>query len=129
MAGLLTSVAGDKDKSALYLNECRRMGIKVLPPEVNASTAMFTPVGEDIRFGMAAVRNVGTAVVESVVAARKSKGAFTGFHDFLRKVPMNVCNKRVIESLIKAGAFDSVGQPGKSPMPKNEVSIERSLDV
>src|ERR1700722_8652780 len=63
MAGLLTSVAGDKDKSALYLNECRRMGIKVLPPDVNASTAMFTPVGADIRFGMAAVRNVGTSVV------------------------------------------------------------------
>jgi DNA polymerase-3 subunit alpha len=64
MAALLTSVAGDKDKSALYLNECRRMGIKVLPPDVNASTAMFTPVGEDIRFGMAAVRNVGTSVVD-----------------------------------------------------------------
>src|SRR5580692_7832265 len=68
MAGLLTSVAGDKDKSALYLNECRRMGIKVLPPDVNSSTAMFTPVGADIRFGMAAVRNVGTNVVETRLA-------------------------------------------------------------
>ena len=67
MAALLTSVAGDKDKSALYLSECRRMGIKVLPPDVNSSTALFTPVGSDIRFGMAAVRNVGAAVVESIV--------------------------------------------------------------
>src|SRR6266571_2360487 len=104
MAGLLTSVAGDKDKSALYLNECRRMGIKVLPPDVNASTAMFTAVGEDIRFGMAAVRNVGTSVVDAIVAARTAKGAFGSFAEFLRKVPVNVCNKRVIESLIKAGA-------------------------
>ena len=77
MAALLTSVAGDKDKSALYLSECRRMGIKVLPPDVNASTAYFTPVETDIRFGMAAVRNVGTAVVESIVATRTAKGAFT----------------------------------------------------
>ncbi len=115
MAGLLTSVAGDKDKSALYLSECRRMGIKVLPPDVNASNAIFTPVGADIRFGMAAVRNVGTSVVESIVAARTSKGAFTSFSDFLRKVPVNVCNKRVIESLVKAGAFDSFG--ASAPWP------------
>src|ERR1700734_1053026 len=129
MAGLLTSVAGDKDKSALYLNECRRMGIKVLPPDVNASTAMFTPVGEDIRFGMAAVRNVGTAVVESIVAARKSKGAFTSFADFLRKVPVNVCNKRVIESLIKAGAFDSVDHPRKGLVLIHEQAIDTVIDV
>jgi DNA polymerase III subunit alpha len=129
MAGLLTSVAGDKDKSALYLNECRRMGIKVLPPDVNASAAMFTPVGEDIRFGMAAVRNVGTAVVESIVAARKAKGAFTSFADFLRKVPVNVCNKRVIESLIKAGAFDSFGHPRKGLVLIHEQAIDTVIDV
>src|SRR5215831_5858420 len=74
MAALLTSVAGDKDKSALYLSECRRMGIKVLPPDVNASNGIFTPVGADVRFGMAAVRNVGASVVESIVAARQAKG-------------------------------------------------------
>jgi len=129
MAGLLTSVAGDKDKSALYLSECRRMGIKVLPPDVNASTAMFTPVGEDIRFGMAAVRNVGTAVVESIIAARKSKGAFRSFADFLRKVPVNVCNKRVIESLIKAGAFDSFGSPRKGLLLIHEQAIDTVIDV
>jgi DNA polymerase-3 subunit alpha len=129
MAGLLTSVAGDKDKSALYLNECRRMGIKVLPPDVNASTAMFTPVGEDIRFGMAAVRNVGTNVVESIVAARKAKGAFTSFADFLRKVPVNVCNKRVIESLIKAGGFDEFGNSRKGLVLIHEQAIDTVIDV
>ena len=129
MAGLLTSVAGDKDKSALYLNECRRMGIKVLPPDVNSSTAMFTPVGQDIRFGMAAVRNVGTAVVEAIVAARTSKGAFASFAEFLRKVPVNVCNKRVIESLIKAGAFDSFGSPRKGLVLIHEQAIDTVIDV
>jgi DNA polymerase-3 subunit alpha len=129
MAGLLTSVAGDKDKSALYLNECRRMGIKVLPPDVNASTAMFTPVGTDIRFGMAAVRNVGTNVVESIVAARTSKGAFTSFSDFLRKVPVNVCNKRVIESLVKAGAFDSFEHPRRGLVLIHEQAVDAIIDV
>jgi DNA polymerase III subunit alpha len=129
MAGLLTSVAGDKDKSALYLNECRRMGIKVLPPDVNASTAMFTPVGPDIRFGMAAVRNVGTSVVDSIVAARTAKGAFTSFSDFLRKVPVNVCNKRVIESLVKAGAFDSFGHPRRGLMLIHEQAVDAIIDV
>ncbi len=129
MAGLLTSVAGDKDKSALYLSECRRMGIKVLPPDVNASNAIFTPVGTDIRFGMAAVRNVGTSVVESVVAARTSKGAFTSFSDFLRKVPVNVCNKRVIESLVKAGAFDSFGHPRRGLMLIHEQAVDAIIDV
>jgi DNA polymerase III subunit alpha len=129
MAGLLTSVAGDKDKSALYLNECRRMGIKVLPPDVNASNAIFTAVGSDIRFGMAAVRNVGTAVVESIVAARNGKGAFTSFSDFLRKVPVNVCNKRVIESLVKAGAFDSFGHPRRGLVLIHEQAVDAIIDV
>jgi DNA polymerase-3 subunit alpha len=129
MAGLLTSVAGDKDKSALYLNECRRMGITVLPPDVNASAATFTPVGGDIRFGLAAVRNVGANVVEAVVAARSAKGAFASFSDFLRKVPVNVCNKRVIESLIKAGAFDSLGHPRKGLLLIHEQAIEAVIDV
>jgi DNA polymerase III subunit alpha len=129
MAGLLTSVAGDKDKSALYLNECRRMGIKVLPPDVNASNAIFTAVGTDIRFGMAAVRNVGTNVVESIVAARTSKGAFTSFSDFLRKVSVNVCNKRVIESLVKAGAFDSFGHPRRGLVLIHEQAVDAIIDV
>ncbi len=129
MAGLLTSVSGDKDKSALYLNECRRMGITVLPPDVNASAAMFTPVGNDIRFGLAAVRNVGTNVVDAIVEARTTKGAFTSFADFLRKVPVNVCNKRVIESLVKAGAFDSLGHPRKGLAIIHEQAIDTVIDV
>jgi DNA polymerase III subunit alpha len=129
MAGLLTSVAGDKDKSALYLNECRRMGITVLPPDVNSSAATFTPVGGDIRFGLAAVRNVGAAVVDAIVAARSTDGAFTSFSDFLNKVPVNVCNKRVIESLVKAGAFDSLGHPRKGLVLIHEQAIDTVIDV
>jgi DNA polymerase III subunit alpha len=129
MAALLSSIADDKDKSALYLNECRRMGIKVLPPDVNQSVATFAAVGRDIRFGLAAIRNVGTNVVEAIIAARRSKGAFTGFADFLRKVPLVVCNKRVIESLIKAGAFDSFGDARKGLVLVHELAVDAVLDV
>ncbi|WP_214369426.1 DNA polymerase III subunit alpha [Pseudonocardia sp. H11422] len=113
MAAVLTSVRDDKDKAAVYLAECRRMGITVLPPDVNDSVRNFAPVGDDIRFGLGAIRNVGFNVVDAIVAARKEKGAFTDFSDFLRKVDAVVCNKKVIESLIKAGAFDSLGHPRK----------------
>ncbi len=109
MAALLTSVRDDKDKSALYLNECRRMGIKVLPPDVNESSSDYTPLGSDIRFGLTAIRNVGENVVASIVANRKAKGKYESFGDFLAKVDQNVCNKKTIESLIKGGAFDSLG--------------------
>jgi DNA polymerase-3 subunit alpha len=111
MAALLTSVRDDKDKSALYLNECRRMGIKVLPPDVNESDADYTPRGTDIRFGLSAIRNVGDNVVASLAGTRASKGRFTGFYDFLKKVEPVACNKKTVESLIKAGAFDSLGDP------------------
>src|SRR5260370_5615403 len=86
MAALLTSVAGDKDKSAVYLNECRRMGITVLPPDVNASTAIFTPVGNDVRFGLAAVRNVGTAGVDATIAAPAGAGSAPSLSAFPHKV-------------------------------------------
>jgi DNA polymerase III subunit alpha len=129
MAALLSSLADDKDKSALYLNECRRMGIKVLPPDVNESVATFAAVGRDIRFGMTAIRNVGANVVEAIVATRRSKDEFTGFADFLRKVPLVVCNKRVIESLIKAGAFDSFGEPRKGLVLVHEQAVDAVLDV
>jgi DNA polymerase III subunit alpha len=109
MAALLTSVRDDKDKSALYLNECRRMGIKVLPPDVNESASDYTPLEADIRFGLTAIRNVGENVVASIVANRSSKGRYLSFGDFLAKVDQQVCNKKTIESLIKAGAFDSLG--------------------
>ncbi len=113
MAALLTSVRDDKDKSALYLNECRRMGIKVLPPDVNESQSDYTPLGTDIRFGLTAIRNVGENVVASIVAKRISAGRYESFGDFLAKVDANVCNKKTIESLIKGGAFDSLNHPRK----------------
>ena len=113
MAALLTSVRDDKDKSALYLNECRRMGIKVLPPDVNESQSDYTPLGNDIRFGLTAIRNVGENVVASIVANRESSGRYESFGDFLTKVDANVCNKKTIESLIKGGAFDSLNHPRK----------------
>jgi DNA polymerase-3 subunit alpha len=116
MAALLTSVRDDKDKSALYLSECRRMGIKVLPPDVNESESDYTPRGKDIRFGLAAIRNVGEGAVELIKKARESKGAFTSFGDFLAKVDAQVCNKKTLESLIKAGAFDSMGHSRRGLM-------------
>jgi DNA polymerase-3 subunit alpha len=109
MAGLLTSVQDDKDRRPIYLAECRRMGIKVLPPDVNESSWDFTAVGTDIRFGLASVRNVGHNVVESIVKAREEKGPYKDFADFMKKIDTVACNKKVIESLAKAGAFDSLG--------------------
>ncbi len=129
MAALLQSVADDKDKSAVYLAECRRMGIKVLPPDVNESESMFTTVGDDIRFGLAAVRNVGTAVVEKLVAERAEEGPASTFYEFLDHAPLEVCNKRLIESLIKAGAFDSMGHPRRALMEVFESAIDNVTDL
>ncbi|GAA4684003.1 DNA polymerase III subunit alpha [Frondihabitans cladoniiphilus] len=127
MAALLTSVGDSRDKLGLYLNECRRMGIKVLPPDVNESIGFFAAVGEDIRFGMGAVRNVGFNVVDHIIAARQEKGAFTSFHDFLRKVPIPVANKRTVESLVKAGAFDSLGDTRRSLVEIHESAVEAAV--
>lgn len=129
MAAVLTSVRDDKDKSALYLGECRRMGITVLPPDVNSSSANFTAVGVDIRFGLTAVRNVGANVVDAIVRTREEKGAFTSFTDFLDKVPAIVCNKRTIESLIKAGAFDSLGHPRRALVVVHEQAVDAVVSV
>ena len=108
MAGLLTSVGDDKDKAAVYLADCRKLGITVLPPDVNESELNFTSVGTDIRFGLGAVRNVGANVVASLIATRIAKGRFTDFSDYLNKIDIGACNKKVTESLVKAGAFDSL---------------------
>ncbi|MGN6219200.1 MAG: DNA polymerase III subunit alpha, partial [Microbacterium sp.] len=126
MAALLTSVGDSKDKMAVYLNECRRMGIKVLPPDVGQSIRYFAAVGEDIRFGLGAVRNVGANVVDGIVAARGESG-YTSFHDFLSKVPVHVANKRTVESLIKAGAFDSLGATRRALMEIHEDATEAAV--
>ena len=129
MAALLTSVKDDKDKSALYLAECRRMGIKVLPPDVNDSDSDFTPRGTDIRFGLSAIRNVGTNVVASIVATRGGLGRFGDFPDYLKKVEAVACNKKTVESLIKAGAFDSLGHTRKGLLHVAAEAIDACLDT
>ncbi|MCX6432993.1 MAG: DNA polymerase III subunit alpha, partial [Actinobacteria bacterium] len=129
MAALLTSVKDDKDKSAIYLNECRKMGIKVLPPDVNDSDFDFTPRGTDIRFGLSAIRNVGGNVVDSIIATRRRIGRFADFHDFIAKVDASVCNKRVVESLIKSGAFDSLGHTRKGLVTIHEQVVDAAVDI
>jgi len=129
MAALLTSVKDDKDKMAIYLNECRRMKIQVLPPDVNESHADFTPVGNDIRFGLTAVRNVGHNVVAGIVAAREEKGRYADFNDFMEKVPALVCNKRVVESLIKAGAFDDMKHRRRALAAVHEAAVDQFVDL
>ncbi|XVQ11017.1 DNA polymerase III subunit alpha [Spirillospora sp. CA-255316] len=130
MAALLTSVKDDKDKMAVYLGECRRMGIRVLPPDVNDSDADFTPQGDDrIRFGLTAVRNVGANVVDSILATRAERGRFRSFPDFLDKVEAVVCNKRTVESLIKAGAYDSLGHTRKGLAERHEQAVDAVIGV
>jgi DNA polymerase III subunit alpha len=129
MAALLTSMKDDKDKSAVYLNECRRMGIKVLPPDINESDSDFTPRGGDIRFGLSAVRNVGENVVASILHTRRSHGRFADFPDFIKAVEIGVCNKRVIESLVKAGAFDSLGHTRKGLVTVHEMIIDAAIET
>ncbi|KQB85251.1 DNA polymerase III subunit alpha [Corynebacterium oculi] len=113
MAALLSSVADKKDKSAIYLADCRHLGIRVLSPDVNESHNDFMAVGEDIRFGLGAIRNVGKDVVDSIVRTREAQGAYKDFGDYLEKIELLPCNKRITESLIRAGAFDSLGLPRK----------------
>ncbi len=109
MAALLTSEIGNQDKLTQYLNECRDMAIEILPPDVNSSDRAFTPAGSSIRFGLTAIKNVGEAAIESVVAARKKLGRFDNIFQFCENVDLRLLNKRVVESLIKAGALDSLG--------------------
>ncbi|MGH3607876.1 MAG: DNA polymerase III subunit alpha [Pseudonocardiaceae bacterium] len=128
MAALLTSVGDDKDKAAIYLAECRKMGITVLPPDVNSSERDFVAVGKDIRFGLGAIRNVGGNVVDAITRARTEKGSYTDFSDFLRKVDAVACNRKVVESLVKAGAFDSLGHPRKGLYLVHAEAIDVVMD-
>ena len=132
-AALLTSVKDDKDKTAVYLGECRAMGIEVLVPDVNRSAAEFTPlVGEDgarrIVFGLAAVRNVGESLVERIVAERGANGPFADVYDFCWRVDPVVLNKRTMESLVKSGAFDSLGHPRQGLCLVLEEIVDRTLE-
>ena len=109
MAALLSSEMGDTDKVIKNLAECRKMGMVVLPPGINESRSDFTVVGDKIRFGLAAVKNVGEKAVETIIKGREQEGAFNSIYDFCRRVDMGAINRRVVESLIKCGAFDSTG--------------------
>ncbi|MGH9357301.1 MAG: DNA polymerase III subunit alpha [Terriglobia bacterium] len=109
MAALLTAEIGNQDKLTQYLNQCQEMGIGILPPDVNSSDRTFTPTGSAIRFGLTAIKNVGETAIESVLAARQVLGRFDSLFQFCESVDLRLLNKRVIESLVKAGAMDSLG--------------------
>jgi DNA polymerase III subunit alpha len=125
MAALLTSVTGSTDDVVKYINECREMGIAVEAPDINVSAANFTPHGEAIRFGLAAVKNVGGNAIESIVAARKKLGRFRSIFEFCENVDLRLLNKRVLESFIKSGALDSLGRRAQV-MDVLDKSIERA---
>jgi len=138
LAALLSSVKGDKDKTAVYLSECRTLGIEVRVPDVNASSSNFTPIRAKpeeaasgslgvIIFGLSAVRNVGEAIVDHIVAAREAGEPFADFYDFCRRVDSSALNKRGVESLVKAGAFDSLGHPRKGLCLACEAIVDRAV--
>jgi DNA polymerase III subunit alpha len=109
MAAMLTSETGNTDKVVKYINEARSMSITVLPPDVNSSDVDFTPVGDEIRFGLRAIKNVGENTVKGILAARETLSRFTSFFEFVESVDTRLLNKRVLESLIRAGAMDGLG--------------------
>jgi DNA polymerase-3 subunit alpha len=111
MAALLTSEMGDTDRIVKYIDECRAMEIPVQPPDVNQSAVRFSVAGQAIRFGLAAIKNVGEAAMESILRTRAAEGPFRSLEDFCSRVDLRLVNRRVIESLIKAGAFDSLQMP------------------
>ncbi len=128
-AALLTSVADDKKKMAIYLADMRALRVNVLPPDVNTSVAEFSAVGDDVRFGLAAIRNVGSAIVDRVIEARQQHGRAEHFGAFLEQAPLAVCHKRTVESLIKAGAFDSMGHSRRALMEVYESAIDQMVDL
>ena len=127
LAALLTSVKDDKDKTAVYLAECRTMGVEVMVPDLNKSMSDFVAVEGRIPFGLSAIRNVGEGLVAQIVSERDVNGAFADFYDFCLRVSPMVLNKRSVESLIKAGAFDSLGHPRRGLLMVFEQVIDRTL--
>jgi DNA polymerase-3 subunit alpha len=132
LAALLTSVKSSLEKAAVYLNECRLMKIPVLVPDVNRSSSDFVPAllddgTEVIPFGLSAVRNVGSALVDKIVAERDARGPFTDFYDFCERVDLTVLNKKTLESLVKAGGFDSVGHPRRGLLAVFEQIVDNTI--
>ena len=126
MAALLTSVTGSTDDVVKYINECREMGMPVEPPDINVSDANFTPHGSAIRFGLAAVKNVGHNAIESIVTGRKKLGRYSSIYEFCENVDLRQLNKRVLESLIKSGAMDALGRRAQL-MAVLDKAIDRAL--
>jgi len=125
MAALLTSVMGSADKVSYYIEECRKMGIEILPPDVNESYETFSISGKSVRFGLAAIKNVGVGVVQSIIRERVGGGAYTSLLNFCERVDGKVLNKRVLESLIRSGAFNSLGLNRAQLL----IMLEPSLEV
>jgi DNA polymerase-3 subunit alpha len=125
MTALLTSEKDNLDKIAQYINECLRMGIKILPPDVNESFANFTVVGNSIRFGLLAIKNVGQGAIDSIITVRQKEGRFKSIYDFTGKVDSRLVNRKVIESLIRCGAMDSLA------LYRSQMSamIDKALEV
>lgn len=128
MAALLTAVKSNKDKTAAYLHECRMMGIPVLVPGVNVSERDFMATDGQIIFGLSAVRNVGEAVVDLIVAQRTTNGEYKDFFDFIDRVDIQVLNKRTIESMIKGGAFDSMGHSRRGLLEVAYQMVDATLE-
>jgi DNA polymerase-3 subunit alpha len=128
MASLLTSEADTTDKIVKYIAECRDMKIEVLPPDVNESWRDFTVVGDRIRFGLAAIKNVGAGSIDSIVAGREKEGPYRSVFDFCRRVDLRRVNKRVLESLIKSGAFDFTGARRAQIMLTLDEAVDRAQD-
>ena len=132
MAALLQGERTNKDKTALYLGECRRMNIQVLPPDVNESVSHYSAVGNDIRFGLGAVRSVGDKIVDAIVHEREKsggKGKFLSFLDWINRMPVSVLNKRTVESLIKGGAFDSIDPNRRALFTIHEAAIDQVVPL
>jgi DNA polymerase-3 subunit alpha len=124
MAALLTSEMGDTDKIVKYIEECRAMGIRVEPPDVNVSAVQFSVAGDTVRFGLAAIKNVGEAAMQSILKARGADGPFKTLEDFCARVDLRLVNRRVVESLIKAGAFDSLGLTRAHLLATTDTALE-----
>lgn len=129
LAALLTSVRDNADKVAIYINECRRMGIEVLPPDINKSTENFTVGSEKIRFGLTAIKNVGTGAVQQIIATREQQGYFKSYGDFCYHINPRAVNKRTLESLIKAGCFDNLIAYKTTPKEQTRASLLAVLEA
>jgi DNA polymerase-3 subunit alpha len=124
MAALLTSEKDNRDKIIKYINSCKDMGINVLPPDINESQSDFSITGEHIRFGLAAVKNVGIGAIDSIISVREKEGKFASFDDFCNRVDLRKINKRMIESVIKCGVFDSLGYRRSQLMKYHEGIVD-----